>query len=85
MIINRLSKLANNFVMKLRLGQLCTELSVVFFGLFFAHLDSQKTIFRIMYLTVPISLIYISIQVFIFRILIKKRKHKILNKSNRHL
>lgn len=46
-----------------RFGQLSTELSVVLFGLFFARLDSEKSIFRIMYLTIPISLIYTSIQV----------------------
>ncbi len=45
-----------------RLGQLSTELSVLFFGLFFARLDSRKSIARIMYLTIPISVIYIFIQ-----------------------
>ncbi|CAF1044720.1 unnamed protein product [Brachionus calyciflorus] len=45
-----------------RFGQLGTELSVVFFGLFFARLESKKSIMRIMYLTIPISLLYISIQ-----------------------
>lgn len=46
-----------------RFSQLSTELSVVFFGLFFARLDSNKSILRIMYLTIPISLIYVFIQV----------------------
>lgn len=48
-----------------RFGQLSTELSVVLFGLFFARLDSEKSIFRIMYLTIPISLVYTSIQGFL--------------------
>lgn len=48
-----------------RFGQLSTELSVVIFGLFFGRLDSQKSIFRIMFLTIPISLFYISIQAFL--------------------
>ncbi|RMZ93917.1 transmembrane adipocyte-associated 1 -like protein, partial [Brachionus plicatilis] len=46
----------------IRFSQLGTELSVVFFGIFFARLESHKSIFRIMSLTIPISLLYISIQ-----------------------
>ena len=51
------------YIMITRFSQLSTELSVVFFGLFFARLDSEKSILRIMYLTIPISLVYIMIQV----------------------
>ena len=56
------------------MGQLSTELSVVFFGLFFARLESSQSILRIMYLTVPISLLYISVQVSEFVIFIEEFK-----------
>ena len=46
----------------MRLGQLSTELSVLFFGLFFARLDSRKSILRIMCLTIPISIAYVLLQ-----------------------
>lgn len=45
-----------------RFSQLSTELSVVFFGLFFGRLDSKKSIYRIIALTIPFSLVYIVIQ-----------------------
>lgn len=48
-----------------RFGQLSTELSVVLFGLFFGRLESEKSIFRIMMLTIPTTLLYISIQAFL--------------------
>lgn len=59
-----------------RFGQLSTELSVVLFGLFFARLDSEKSIFRIMYLTIPISLVYTSIQVKLNSLCIIIKIHK---------
>lgn len=60
---NQIGVVINKFAwLIVRFGQLSTELSVVIFGLFFARLDSEKSIFRIMYLTIPISLLYTSIQ-----------------------
>jgi hypothetical protein len=46
-----------------RMGQVSSELSVLLFGLFFGRLDSRKSILRVMYFTVPISLFYITVQV----------------------
>lgn len=51
------------FVANYRFGQLSTELSVVLFGLFFGRLESEKSILRIIMLTIPTTLVYISIQV----------------------
>lgn len=48
-----------------RFGQLSTELSVVLFGLFFGKLGTGRVILRIMFLTIPISLLYITIQAFL--------------------
>lgn len=64
--IDQIGVLINKIVwLIVRFGQLSTELSVVMFGLFFGKLDSQKSIFRIMFLTIPISMFYISIQAFL--------------------
>ncbi len=66
-----------------RLGQLSTELSVLFFGLFFARLDSRQSIMRIMYLTVPISVIYILIQGSL-EMLVPDKHYIVIDADNRY-
>ena len=50
---------------------LTSELSVVFFGLFFARMNSRKNLCRLLSLGIPISAIYYVLQVFT----IKKAKY----------
>lgn len=65
-----------------RFSQLATECSVVFFGLFFGRLESQKSIYRIMALTIPLSMIYIIIQGVLEFLL--KDEHYIINDKKNH-
>lgn len=77
MIINKI------FWLIVRFSQLSTELSVVFFGLFFGRLDSKKSIYRIMALTIPISLIYIIIQG-ILEFVLNDQNYIIADKNNHY-
>lgn len=65
-----------------RFSQLATEFSVVFFGLFFGRLESQKSIYRIMALTIPLSLIYIIVQGVLEFVL--KDEHYVINDKKNH-
>jgi len=79
----KIGEITNKLVwLMARMGQLATELSVLLFGLFFGRLESRKSILRVMYCTVPISLLYITVQAFLE--IFYPDKHYIVIDSSNH-